>query len=185
MPAEERRAIVVSAALTEFAKYGFEGTPTDAIAKRAGVSQPYLFQLFENKKALYIATVREAFGRAWRLFDNAASQARAIDPSPQNILNAMGEAYCDLLSDRELLLSQLHAYAACGDDKIRAVVRREFSDMYWRIASISGADSDTLDSWFSRGMMMNNIAAIAPDLRDKGEELSLRMLTPIEGQMPK
>ena len=46
MSAEERRASVVAAAVTEFAEHGYEGTATESIAVRAGVSQPYLFQLF-------------------------------------------------------------------------------------------------------------------------------------------
>ena len=176
---------MIAAALSEFAQHGFDGTATDAIADRAGVSQPYLFQLFANKKALYIATVREAFARTWHTFDKAASDARTEDGSSENILDAMGIAYCELLSNRELLLSQLHAYAACADDEIRAAVRREYSDLYWRVAGISGADPDTLDQWFSRGMLLNTIAAIAPDLREEGENLSLRMLGPVEGLPPK
>ncbi len=184
LPAEERRALVIAAALSEFAEHGYEGTATDAIAARAGVSQPYLFQLFDGKKDLYIATVREAFARTWRAFDRAASEARATDPSPESILEAMGMAYCDLLSDRELLLSQLHAYAACADDEIRAAVRREYSDLYWRVASISGAPPEILDAWFARGMLMNTIAAIAPDLSQDGKDLSLRSLGPVEGRPP-
>jgi AcrR family transcriptional regulator len=184
LSAEERRELVIAAAVTEFSEHGYEGTATDAIAARAGVSQPYLFQLFGSKKDLFIAAIREAFARTWRAFDKAASEARAVDPSTEAILYAMGGAYCDLLSDRALLRCQLHAYAACSDDEIRAAVRKEYSDLYWRIASISGADAETLDAWFARGMLMNTIAAIAPDLTEEGEDLTLRMLGPVEGRPP-
>jgi AcrR family transcriptional regulator len=184
LSAEERRSLVIAAAITEFSEHGYEGTATEAIANRAGVSQPYLFQLFGSKKDLFIAAMREVFARTWRTFDNAASEARAVDPSPMAILEAMGMAYCDLLADRALLRCQLHAYAACADDEIRAAVRKEYSDLYWRIASISGADPETLDNWFARGMLMNTIAAIAPDLADQGEDLTLRQLGPIEGKLP-
>ena len=54
--AAERRVAVLSAAVTEFAKSGYAGTSTDAIAARAGISQPYLFRLFGTKKDLFIAT---------------------------------------------------------------------------------------------------------------------------------
>jgi AcrR family transcriptional regulator len=54
--AAERRVAVLSAAVTEFAKSGYAGTSTDAIAARAGISQPYLFRLFGTKKELFIAT---------------------------------------------------------------------------------------------------------------------------------
>lgn len=184
LSAEERRELVVAAAVGEFAKHGYEGTATDAIAKAAGVSQPYLFQLFDGKKGLFIAAMKEAFARTWQAFDRAAADARAVDPSTENILRSMAIAYCDLLRDRELLLVQLHSYAACSDDVIRAAVRREYSDLFWRVAGISGADADKLDEWFSRGMLMNTIAAIAPDLTEDGENLTLRNLGPIEGKPP-
>ena len=38
--------------------------------------------------------------------------------------------------------------------------------------------ADVLDAWFARGMLMNTIAAIAPDLTEDGEHLTLALLTP-------
>jgi AcrR family transcriptional regulator len=184
MSAEDRRAMVVAAAVSEFAGHGFEGTATESIAARAGVSQPYLFQLFGSKRDLFIATMREVFDRTWRAFEAAADAARATDPSVWSILHGMAEAYCDLLEDRDLLLCQLHAYAACADDGIRAAVRAEFAELYRRVGKASGADVETLDGWFARGMLMNTMAAIAPDLTSERDALSLAMLTPIEGGWP-
>jgi AcrR family transcriptional regulator len=183
MSADERRTSVVAAAVTEVAQHGYEGTATESIAVRAGVSQPYLFQLFGNKRELFVATIREVFDRTWRTFEIAADTARAEDPSVESILHAMGGAYCDLLRDRDLLRCQLHAYTACADDGIRAAVRAEFAELYRRVAEVSGADIETLDMWFSRGMLMNTIAAIAPDLTAEGEILSLSLLTPVEGRV--
>ncbi len=56
LTAEERRTSVLAAAVTEFARSGYAGTSTEAIAHRAGISQPYLFRLFGTKKDLFIAT---------------------------------------------------------------------------------------------------------------------------------
>ncbi len=47
--ADERRTAVLAAAISEFALNGFAGTSTEAIAARAGISQPYLFRLFGTK----------------------------------------------------------------------------------------------------------------------------------------
>jgi len=55
MSAEERRESVVRAAMSEFAHGGYHGTSTEAIARRVGVSQPYLFRLFPNKQAIFLA----------------------------------------------------------------------------------------------------------------------------------
>ena len=40
--AEERREQVVAAAITEFAEQGYQAASTSAIARRAGISQPYI-----------------------------------------------------------------------------------------------------------------------------------------------
>jgi len=56
MTAHERRTSVLAAAITEFARSGYAGTSTEAVASRAGISQPYLFRLFGTKKDLFVAT---------------------------------------------------------------------------------------------------------------------------------
>jgi AcrR family transcriptional regulator len=55
--AGERRERVLEAALTAFAAGGLDGTSTQDIARRAGISQAYLFRLFPTKKALFLAVV--------------------------------------------------------------------------------------------------------------------------------
>ena len=79
---EERRREIIEAATREFAVGGLHGTPVEAIAKRVGVSQPYLFQLFGTKKELFIAAVR-AHVRAHRRGRSARLRPRrAKTPAP-------------------------------------------------------------------------------------------------------
>ena len=52
---EERRDQLIDAAVKEFAATGFHATSTTAIAKRAGISQPYVYALFPNKHELFLA----------------------------------------------------------------------------------------------------------------------------------
>ena len=54
MSAAERRELVLDAAVTEFAVHGLAGTSTEDVARRAGISQPYLFRLFPTKKKLFV-----------------------------------------------------------------------------------------------------------------------------------
>ena len=56
--AEERREEILAVALRHFAIGGLHGTSTEAIAREAGISQPYLFRLFRTKKELFLACVR-------------------------------------------------------------------------------------------------------------------------------
>ena len=66
MPATERREMVLEAAVAEFAAHGLAGTSTEDVARRAGISQPYLFRLFPTKKALFLALVERCFRRVRR-----------------------------------------------------------------------------------------------------------------------
>ncbi len=173
LSADERRDAVISAAMVEFAQGGLAGTSTDAIARRAGVSQPYLFQLFGTKKELFIAVVRRCFERTATAFQVAGRAARARSADPMAILEAMGRAYGDQIADRDLLLLQLQAYAACGDPEIRGIVRAEFAGLYREVGRLSGADEAAMEQWFAYGMLCNLATAIGlPDIRD----FSLRTL---------
>ncbi len=161
MTADERRDAIVAAAVDEFATGGLVGASTDAIARRAGVSQPYVFQLFGTKKELFLAVVRSCFGRTRQAFEVAA---RAYVPGAvstcNTVLEAIGLEYKELLADRSLLLVQLQAYAACSDPEVRAVVREEFGGLHRRVRQLSGASAEELQAFFAQGMLLNIAAAV-------------------------
>src|SRR2546428_9919981 len=70
--AEERRAEVLQAAVAEFALHGLHGTSTEMIARRIGISQPYIFRLFPSKKELFLAAIDQCFDRVEAAFRNPA-----------------------------------------------------------------------------------------------------------------
>ncbi len=158
MPAAERREQILEAARIEFARGGLNGTATEDIARRAGITQPYVFRLFGTKKALYLETVERCFDRVQREFDAAVKAA-----APGEELTAMGAAYGPLLRDRTLLLGQMHSYADCSDPDVQAVVRRRYGLLWDWIEQVSGAGPVEVREFFSKGMLLNVIAAI--DLR--------------------
>ena len=174
---DERRREIVEAATREFAVSGLHGTPVDAIAKRVGVSQPYLFQLFGTKKELFIAAVRRAFERTVATFRTAAAEA-GEDAGPADILISMGTAYQRLLDDRSLLLMQMQAYVACEDEEIRDVVRDEMLRLVNFVQSASGAPEAAIREWMAYGMLMNVVAAM--DLTEVDADWA-RMMCPITG----
>src|SRR5579862_7838256 len=77
--ADERRTSVLRAAMAEFAKGGYAGTSTDAIAVRAGISQPYLFRLFGTKRELFIATMGLMHARIEEAFRGAAAGLSGVE----------------------------------------------------------------------------------------------------------
>jgi AcrR family transcriptional regulator len=175
LKADERREEVISAAAIEFAAGGYAGTSTEAIARRAGVSQPYLFQLFGTKKGLFVATVRSCFERTRRAFEEAARVAKADPRTAGCVLEEMGHAYVRmLLADRNMLRLQLHAYAACGDADVQATVRDEFRRLWQVVTRVSGANPADVHAWFAQGMLINVIASI--DAAKTLEEFDLLVL---------
>jgi AcrR family transcriptional regulator len=157
MSAAERRDAVLDAALVEFAETGYVGTSTEDIARRAGISQPYLFRLFGTKKDLYIASVSRCFRETLELFQRSAEGLRG-----EAALKAIGDAYVEQLeTDRVWLRAQMQAYAAAAEDaEIRAVVRAGFGDLVAYARRVSGAEGPMLWSFFSTGMLLNVLASM-------------------------
>jgi AcrR family transcriptional regulator len=161
MSADERRDAIVAAGVEEFATGGLVGASTDAIARRAGVSQPYVFQLFGTKKELFLAVVRRCFERTRLTFEQATRDyVPGGDDQCNTVLEAIGLSYHTLLADRTLLLVQLQAYAACADPDVQAVVREEFGRLHRRVRELSGADPLDLHHFFAEGMLLNIAAAV-------------------------
>jgi AcrR family transcriptional regulator len=177
LSAEERRDAIVVAALHAFAEGGYAGTSTESIARAVGVSQPYLFQLYGTKRDLFLAAVRHGFQRVRLVFHEATKDAPPPDYPDCTALELMGHAYKRLLSDRDLLRVQLQAYAACGDEDVRDVVREEFAELYAQVKRESGATEEQIHGFFAEGMLLNVAAAL--ELGGTPETWSLaRLLEP-------
>jgi AcrR family transcriptional regulator len=155
MTADERRELVLEAALSEFAASGLHGTSTEDVARRAGISQPYLFRLFPTKKALFLALVERCFGRV-----EGAFKAATEDLTGEDALEAMGNAYESLLEDRTLLLLQMQAYAACDDPEIRSATRAGYKKLWTLVELLTGLPFERVVEFFAMGMLMNVAAAM-------------------------
>jgi AcrR family transcriptional regulator len=167
---EERREEILDAALEVFAEHGLHGASTEEIARRAGISQPYVFRLFGTKHELYKAVVARCFRQTLELFQRAAEGKRGEDA-----LHAIGEAYGQLLdSDRTYLRSQMQAYAACDDLEICEVVRAGYGDLFTYVERVSGADQATVSTFFAKGMLMNVISSMG--LQAPTEPWAVRLL---------
>jgi AcrR family transcriptional regulator len=155
--AEVRREAVLEAARHEFAQHGLHGASTDAIARRAGISQPYLFRLFGSKKALFLAVNEACFARTLETFRAAAAGTSGIDA-----LKAIGDAYRALIEqDRSLLQGQLQAYAASVEDPdVRDSTARGYARLVDYVETVSGADRQTISRFFATGMLLNVLAAM-------------------------
>jgi AcrR family transcriptional regulator len=152
---EERREQVLAAAIEEFAEHGYHSARTAAIAARVGISQPYIYALFENKLVLFLAVqdlvsvkVREAFTAGWREAEPATDSKRAR-------LSAMGEGYRRLMADQNLLRCQLQGYAACSEPEIREHMRALYMKNFDTVRALTGYDGATVARFFATGMLLN------------------------------
>ena len=168
--AEERREEILAAAMVEFADRGLDGASTDAIARRAGISQPYLFRLFGTKKDLFIASVEGCFAETLAMFRDAAEGKRG-----EEALDAIGEAYVRSISeDPQRLRGQMQAYVACDDEDVCAVVRRGFGALVEFVEGIPEVPQERLVGFFAHGMLLNVIASMS--LLDAREPWAKRLL---------
>ena len=167
--ADQRREEILVAALEEFAEHGVHGTTTDTIAEKAGVSQPYLFRLFGTKKELYLESVRRCLRQTLEVFQEAAASK-----SGEDALEAIGAAYGVLLRDRTRLQAQMQAYAACGDEDVREVVRSGYGKLVEFVERVSGAEPALIRDFFAFGMLLNVFASM--DLLDQQAPWAKKLL---------
>jgi AcrR family transcriptional regulator len=158
LTAAERSEQLVGAAVTAFAGSGYAGTTTDDVARLAGVSQPYVIRLFGSKQRLFIAAVEHACGRIEQSF----REALLADPD----LHSIGEAYQDLLAERDLMSVLLHGFAASSEPGIGPVVRKGFGRIYQVIKDHSEASPEEIRDCLGVGMLLTVLATmqiIGPD----------------------
>ena len=155
-----RRTLVLDAATRCFGRTGFAGTSTDAIAKEAGVSQPYVVRIFGTKQALFL----EAFARAGERIRDAFAEVLEsdFDPADEEDQARLGAAYTGLLEDRELMLVLLHGFAAGDNEEIG-----EPAGLMDEIAGLlrgSGMAAEQVRDFVAQGMLLTVLMAMrAPE----------------------
>jgi AcrR family transcriptional regulator len=153
--AEERREAVLAAATGEFARKGLHGASTDAIARAAGISQPYLYRLFKTKKELYLETSARRMEETYQSFERASR-----GKSGEEALQAMGDVYTELIEDRDRLQLMLQCFADCDDLEVRTAVRRVWRDLVELVERVSGEPPEVVSSFFAKGMLLNALVAM-------------------------
>jgi AcrR family transcriptional regulator len=154
--AAERREEILAIAVRHFAEGGYNGTSTEAIAREAGISQPYLFRLFHTKRELFLACSDRACDHVLDAFRSASEDV----PAPER-LDAMGHAYMEeLLPQRHEIMLLLQSYAAASDAAIRDHVARRFGDLVQEVARLAEVEVAETFDFFSHGMLLNVVAAL-------------------------
>ncbi|HET6625814.1 MAG TPA: TetR/AcrR family transcriptional regulator [Nocardioidaceae bacterium] len=160
MSGEERRKLVLAAASKAFAQGGFHGTTTDAVAREAGVSQPYVVRMFGSKAELFREVFARAVDRVMTEFEPTLEKISA-DPGNEDLWGEMGAAYTELLlADRDLLLVMMHGFAAGATPEIGAQARAWMTKVYTEIRDRSGATPEQARTFIANGMLLNTLVAM-------------------------
>lgn len=79
LPAQERKAAIVEAAIHLFAEKGFRGATTRELAAVVGVSEPVLYQHFATKNELYAAIIESKSAEIQRVTAEVESYRDTVD----------------------------------------------------------------------------------------------------------
>jgi AcrR family transcriptional regulator len=175
MSAEARREEVLAAATRAFGRDGFAGTSTDAVAREAGVSQPYVVRIFGSKLDLFLEVFGRCTDRIKAAFDDVLS-AGPFDPGDDDDWARLGLAYTDLVvGHRDVLQVLMHGFAAAGDPRIGAQARRQMGEIFGIVLG-TGCTEEQARDFVAQGMLLNVMLAMqAPE--HLGEHPEFQSLT--------
>ncbi|WP_194923904.1 TetR/AcrR family transcriptional regulator [Catenulispora pinisilvae] len=155
--AEARRAFITTQAVKVFARGGYHATPVADVAEAAGISPAYVFRLFDGKLGLFLAALEHCHERILTTVGAVADAMPGEDP--EAVLAAMGDAYAQLISDRDLLMLQVHALSAVDVPEIAATTRRGLERMISLLQDRAGASDQAAQQFVAYGQLCHLIVA--------------------------
>jgi AcrR family transcriptional regulator len=96
IPAEQRRAAILDAALDVFARHGYHAASIDDIAQAAGVSKALIYEHFPSKRDLHAALLERHVGE---LFERLVRSAATSEPGEVR-LQAGVDAFLGFVEER-------------------------------------------------------------------------------------
>lgn len=171
MNADDRRELVLAAATRAFAGSGYAGTSTDAVAREAGVSQPYVVRLFGSKLDLFLEVFARSVGRIKAAFEEVLDDG-PFDPDSEDDKARMGLAYTELLRDHDFLQVMMHGFSSGGVPEIAAAARRCMGEVFATIQRTGWTDEQARD-FVAYGMLLNVMISMrAPEHLEPGDPLT-------------
>lgn len=162
MSSEERREMVLDAAIVEFATYGLYGATTEAIADRVGITQPYIFRLFRNKKELFMAAVDRVYERIIETWESALGEIEEVEEGAdaERRMFVMARSFAALMDRREELLLLLQTFAASKDPDVLRMNRARMAQMHGYVTRSTGETGERVQEFFAQGMLLTVAAGL-------------------------
>lgn len=162
--ADARLPLVVEAALKRFARTGYYATTIADVAHEADLSPAYISKLFGAKEHLFVAALTACFDRVLDALGDGADAAPST--SPEDLLDGMGEAYAALISDRSVLLMQVHAQSVADNEAIGTALRLGIERVTTFARERSLADDISVQRFMAYGQLCHLIVASRLDEAD-------------------
>jgi len=137
VPRAVRRRQLVELAEQLFAERGFARTSMDELARRAGVTKPVIYELFESKDGLFRACVDRAIAR----MADSIVEAFHSETEPEARLRASGLAFLRFARDNRVAWD-LMAMQGRFADQAQAVRRDQAQLIRTLMTEIAPADTD-------------------------------------------
>ncbi len=152
---------MAEAAVSEFARGGYHGTTIADVARKSGISPSYVFKLFPGKEALFVAALEACYEQIVDAIAHGANTASG--QTPTEVLDAMGGAYAELISDRTLLMLQVHAQSVADIPEIGEAVRAGLAKVTGFAKARSGGSDDEVQRFIAYGQLCHLIVTARID----------------------
>ena len=158
MRSADRRELILEAATGVFGELGYGGATTDKVAKAAGVSQPYVVRMFGTKEQLFLEVLRRALDRLLTVF--RAELAKGSEATDVPLKHRFGLAYVELMRDRGILLSLMHAFVMGSDPVIGKAARMGWLEVYGFLRREAGFEPEEVNEFLANGMLLNTLVGL-------------------------
>lgn len=154
---------MLEAATRAFGRSGYAATSTDAVAKEAGVSQPYVVRIFGTKLELFLEVVDRATARMRDAFADVV-ESGAVDPAAEEWFLPLAVAYAELIDrDRAAMQVMMHGFMAASEPAIGELARRRMGEIHDVLLG-SGCTPEQARDFLAQGMLLNVMLSIgAPE----------------------
>ena len=173
LSADERRERVLEAATHAFARTGYAATSTDAVAREAGVSQPYVVRIFGTKLELFLEVVDRATARMRDAFADVIA-THDLDPGTDEWFHPLAVAYAELVDrDRPAMQVMMHGFMAASEPAIGELARRRMGEIH-DVLLTTGCTPEQARDFIAQGMLINVMLSIgAPEHLDESPAMAV------------
>ena len=157
MPANERKALMLEAAVRVFARVGYAAATTDSIAREASVSQAYVVRFFRSKETLFEEAATHVVEQLCQRFVEAPVSP---DASEFERRQALGDMYAEIVRDRDTFLMIVRLFLMGSDPRFGQLARESFSRVHLLLRVYRGMHSSQARLFLSHGLLINLVLSL-------------------------